>query len=142
MNVEAFIQQLEPEEGFRLKVYNDSRGIPTIGYGRNLRDVGISAEEAVLMLNNDIARTTSDMDRLLPWWASLSEVRQRVLADMCFNMGTAEVATHWPIFQQQLRAGKFDEAADNMRRSLWATQVGPRARKLADMMQYDKESTG
>src|SRR5690606_41062667 len=46
--------QLERHEGLRLKPYRDTVGELTVGYGRNLDDVGIRPEEAALMLDNDI----------------------------------------------------------------------------------------
>lgn len=43
------------DEGLRLKPYHCTAGKLTIGYGRNLDDNGISEEEALSMLRNDIA---------------------------------------------------------------------------------------
>jgi lysozyme len=134
MNLDALSAQLAPEEGTRLKPYRDSVGKLTIGVGRNLDDVGISQDEADYLLVNDIKRTVADMSRLIPWWTKLDEIRQRVLADMCFNMGTAEIAVEWPNFCRQLQAAQYDQAADNMLSSVWAKQVGPRAIRLAEMM--------
>ncbi|HAC30701.1 MAG TPA: lysozyme, partial [Marinobacter hydrocarbonoclasticus] len=47
--------QLKRHEGLRLKPYLDTASSPrlTIGYGRNLEDVGISRDEADFMLDND-----------------------------------------------------------------------------------------
>ena len=36
-------------EGERLKIYSDSKGIPTIGIGRNLRDRGITPAESQML---------------------------------------------------------------------------------------------
>lgn len=41
-------QQLTVDEGVRARVYSDTIGIPTIGVGRNLRDVGLSQDEISL----------------------------------------------------------------------------------------------
>lgn len=133
MNLERFMAELERDEGRVLKPYEDSTGHLSIGVGRNLTDVGISNSEADFMLANDIERTCEDLDRELPWWRNLDEERQRVLANLAFNVGIAKLQT----FKNTLayvQAGDFEKAADNMMLSLWAKQVGPRARRLAERM--------
>lgn len=42
-------------DGLRLKPYRDTRNKLTIGVGRNLDDVGITREEALMLPNNEIA---------------------------------------------------------------------------------------
>jgi len=133
MNLDALKAQLVRHEGLRLKVYNDSIGIPTIGVGRNLQDVGISGAEAMLMLENDITRVMVELDREMPWWRQLSEIRQLVLADMAFNLGLPRLKG----FRNALEAmqeRRWDDAAKEMLDSRWARQVGPRALRLAQMM--------
>lgn len=125
--------QLIIHEGLRLKPYKDTVGKVTIGVGRNLDDVGISEEEAALMLTNDINKVIRALDLELPWWRDLSDNRQLVLADMCFNMGIHTLLT----FKNTLKAiqeERYEDAAQGMLQSLWAKQVGRRAVKLADLM--------
>jgi lysozyme len=132
-NDQVLISELERDEGFRLSLYKDTVGKLTIGCGRNLDDVGISEAEARMLLANDIAKTKSDLDRRLPWWRALNEVRQRVLLNMCFNLGIGGLCK----FEQTLaliKAGDYAGAADAMLKSKWATQVKGRATRLAAMM--------
>ncbi|WP_337688486.1 hypothetical protein [Mycetohabitans sp. B46] len=49
-------------------------------------DVGISDVECNLLLENDVMRSVTWLDRHLPWWRSLDAVRQRVMTNMVFNM--------------------------------------------------------
>lgn len=133
MNSRLLVEELKRDEGVRLKVYLDSRGIATIGVGRNLRDVGISEGEALALLEADIARTTADLDRTIPWWVTLDEVRQRVLMNMAFNLGVSGLLG----FHQALamvRAADYAGAAREMLISTWAEQTGPRAQRLSNMM--------
>jgi lysozyme len=98
-----------------------------------LRDTGISKEEAYHLAHNDIDRVRIDLDQYLPWWSTLDETRQRVLANMCFNMGIVKLLE----FTQTLKLikqGQYDLAASAMLASNWAKQVGPRAIRLADLM--------
>ncbi len=55
------IEQLKRHEGVKLKPYFCTQGKCTIGVGRNLEDVGISEEEAEMLLINDIERATDQL---------------------------------------------------------------------------------
>lgn len=121
-------------EGLRLKPYMDSGNTLTIGVGRNLDELGISKEEALLLLHNDIARITNELDENLPWWRSLSDARKKVLISMAFNLGISKLLS----FNQMLSAlesGDYSAAAEQMLSSKWASQVGNRALELAYMME-------
>jgi len=127
------VAELTRDEGVRLKPYNDSQGKLTIGIGRNLSDVGISREEADNMLLGDIERTCLDLDRAIPWWTKLSEVRQRVLANMAFNLGVPGLLAFRRTLEM-VQEGKYEDASREMLVSAWASQVGPRAQRLSNMM--------
>lgn len=133
MNDELLRAELVRDEGLRLKPYRCTAGKLSIGVGRNLDDVGISKSEALAMLDADIERTAAELDRRLPWWRHLDEVRQRVVLNMAFNLGVSGLIG----FRRTLAAisaGKFEDAASEMLRSKWAEQVGERAQRLAAMM--------
>jgi lysozyme len=135
MDREALKARLVVEEGLRLRPYADSLGKITIGVGRNLSDVGISHDEAMALLDNDIASVEADLDRALPWWRSLDDVRQSVLADMCFNMGLKTLLTFRHTLAD-IQGGHYLDAATGMRQSLWRAQVGGRAERLAHAMEH------
>src|SRR6266481_5817633 len=48
-------------------------------------DVGISKNEAMMLLESDIDVACMDLDKDLPWWREMTDSRQQVLANMCFN---------------------------------------------------------
>ncbi|MFZ9654660.1 MAG: glycoside hydrolase family protein [Limnohabitans sp.] len=131
-------KQLILHEGVRLKPYRCTAGKLTIGIGRNLDDVGISQEEALGLLRNDIARALSAVRIELPWFDRLDDIRQRVVVDMAFNLGIDGLLA----FKQTLAAvasGDYDRAATEMLNSRWAAQVGERARRLARMMRTGRD---
>lgn len=133
MDIDKLVTQLTIDEGLRLRPYLDTVGKRTIGIGRNLDDVGISQDEANYMLKNDIARVESQLDKALSWWRTMSDDRQQVLANMCFNMGIKTLLT----FKNTLAAmqsGRYSDAANGMLASVWARQVGARAVRLAEVM--------
>ena len=134
MNSEALVRQLVEHEGLRTDLYVDTVGKQTIGVGRNLTDVGISQAEALMLLDNDIARAEAGLDRAFPWWREMSDVRQRVLCDMCFNLGL-EKLRHFERTLSAMHRGDYAQAAVGMLSSKWAEQVGRRARRLAQMME-------
>lgn len=122
--------QLIRDEGKRLKVYKDTKGILTIGVGRNLEDKGISDAESENMLWNDLKDVALGIVAALPWSQKLDPVRFGVLKNMAFNMGVHGLLE----FRQTLvkmQAGDWDGAATEMLNSLWAEQVGARAQRLA-----------
>ena len=136
----VLLAELERDEGIRLKPYTDSTGHLTLGVGRNLTDVGIFPDEARYMLLNDVLRARDDLDAAIPWWRTLSPVRQRVMINMTFNLGMPTLLT----FHDTLHAievGNYVGAANGMMNSKWATQVGPRASRLARMMVRGEDFT-
>ena len=133
MNIDQLSAQLIIDEGRRAKAYKDSVGKLTIGVGRNLDDVGLRDDEIKLMLQNDISEVCSALDKDLPWWSDMSEARQQVLANMCFNLGISRLLGFTNTLDA-MKEGRFDAAANGMIASLWARQVGQRAQRLAQMM--------
>ena len=55
LDLDALRSELRRDEGVRLKPYRDTVGKITIGVGRNLTDVGITPDEADVLLDHDIA---------------------------------------------------------------------------------------
>jgi lysozyme len=132
MNPGTLKQQLVQHEGLRLKPYKDTVGKLTIGVGRNL-EKGITEAEAMVLLDNDIISVFDDLDRYCPWWRRMSEARQMVLADMCFNLGIKRLMGFMKTLSA-MQSGRYEVAAVEMLDSLWAKQVGRRAITLSEMM--------
>ena len=132
--------QLIKHEGLRLKPYHCPAGKLTIGIGRNLEDKGITENEAVMLLENDIQECLQDLETLFQAFDQLPESVQRVLVDMRFNLGP----NRFRHFKKMIAAVKnqdFIQAAAEMKDSRWYSQVGQRARTLVNMMQEAQPST-
>lgn len=123
-------------EGVRQFPYICSAGFSTIGIGRNLDTVGISKEEAEYLLENDIKRVAESLENLREY-KSLSQVRKMALIDMTFNLGFVGVLKFVKMWEA-IKVRDYDTAAAEMLDSKWATQVGNRARDLAEMMRLDE----
>lgn len=154
---DALEAELTRDEGKRLKAYKDSKGLWSIGIGRNLDGVGtapltrtkadviahgINEAECDQFFDYDVNRTERDLDRGISWWRSLDPVRQRVMLNMCFNMGWGEGTPHglhtFVNTLAMIQRGEYSRAADGMLKSKWATEVGMRAQRLANMMRNGK----
>lgn len=131
-------KQLELHEGKKSKPYKDTVGKLTIGIGRNLDDRGITEEEIVFLFGTDVALVEKELDKNLKWWRDMSEVRQRVLADMCFNLGITKLLAFKNTLEA-MRTGRYNDAASGMLNSLWAKQVKGRAVRLANMMRTGED---
>lgn len=131
--IPKLIALIKKHEGVVLHPYVDSVGKLTIGVGRNIEDNGISMDEAEYLLKNDIDRCIWDMEKHLPWYKDLTENRQLVLLDMCFNLGIGKLLGFKNTLQS-IKEGDYEEASKQMLQSKWATQVGQRAAELSNMM--------
>lgn len=136
MNRDILENELERDEGFRPYAYRDSLGFLTIGYGRMVDQRaggGITRDEARYLLNNDLDEVEADLDAHFSWWREMTETRQRVLANMAFNLGIAKLKRFTNTLAAMER-GDYEAAAKGMLASLWAQQVKGRAERLAEMM--------
>jgi lysozyme len=134
-------KELRRDEGVEYTVYLDTLGIPTTGVGRNLNAKPIpegwtyplTDAQVDELLADDIGDVFKDLDRVFPWWRQMSYARQRVIANMCFNLGITRLSG----FKNTLAAmeqARYTTAAAGMMASKWAGQVGKRAERLAEMM--------
>lgn len=137
MDDKEFLDQLTRHEGFRRSAYQDSKGYWTIGIGRMIDkrlNGGITEEEARYLLLNDLDRCAANLDSKLPWWKSLSDSRRYVLLNMCFNLGISKLLGFKNTLAM-IQRGDYKGAARGMLNSLWAKQVGDRAKELAKQME-------
>lgn len=131
------IDDLKRHEGLRLAAYKDSVGVLTIGYGRNLEGLTINEYRANIWLYEDANTATNEVLKALPWITSVSEVREQVIVNMCFNLGINGLLK----FEKMLTALKnedYETAADEMLDSKWAVQVGKRALELSERMRTNE----
>ncbi|MEA2061032.1 MAG: glycoside hydrolase family protein [Thermodesulfobacteriota bacterium] len=147
MNIKKITDQLIAHEGLELKPYKCPAGKLTIGVGRK----GITEQEAVMLLENDIQECIADLQKIFQddqgnqdnqdkenRFDKLPEPAQRVLVDMRFNLGFKGFRK----FKKMIKAVRqqdFTTAAKEMKDSLWYTQVGKRAETLAEMMQISAD---
>lgn len=128
--IDLALARLLPNEGFKPNIYTDSRGVPTIGYGTALKDwsqarAGAHALTDLQLSENEIAQHD--------WFLACDQVRQSVLIEMDYNLGLEHLLTFHK-FLDACVATDWQTAHDEMLNSAWATQVGARANRLAQIM--------
>lgn len=114
-------------------VYRCPAGKLTIGYGRNVEDLGLSDDEAKFLLENDILRCVQELAREYPWFKELEGARRDAIINIFYNLG----ATTFRTFKNAIAAmerGEYKKAGAEFLDSKWATQVRGRAIKLSDMI--------
>ena len=132
----ALRAELARDEGRVSHAYTDSLGYWTIGVGHLIdRRRGGRLPDPIIdaLLDGDIEEKANDLDANIPWWRNLDDVRQRVLLNMCFNMGWGGLSGFAHTLQA-IKERRWADGASGMRSSLWAKQVPERAERLAKAM--------
>jgi lysozyme len=104
----------------------------SIGIGRNLDGNGITKDEAIYLMRNDIERCTSEL-MSYSWYRSQPRVIRLALINMCFNLGLTRLLK----FKKMIAAlsiHDYETAANEALDSRWAKQVGSRATDIADII--------
>jgi lysozyme len=151
--------QVIKHEGVRSSVYKDSEGNATVGIGFNLqrggaeeilRSVGgdyqsilagteeLSESQMNALLDADLQEAIKNCSEVFPRFFELSDIRQRALVDMMFNLGRPRFES----FKKMINAindGEFRKAADEMKDSRWYVQVKGRGETLEAMIRTDEE---
>ena len=134
--VEGLREDLIADEGIRLKPYLCPAGKITIGVGRNLDDVGITEDEAMEMLENDIERVKAQLTKALPWLETKPPGVQRAIGNMTFQMGLGGVLKFKKMLAA-IQARDYIAARREALDSAWAKQTPQRAKRVTDLFKED-----
>ena len=143
----ALKRELIRDEGQRMKPYRDSLGNWTVGVGHLL--VGnelqrfvdaatgkprrtLTEAECGDMLIGDIVDAEHGLNRILPGWRDLDDVRQRALLNLSFNLGPR--LGKFVGFLRCVEDRQWDEAAKHLKNSRWWGQVKSRGPRIAHMI--------
>ena len=139
MNAERIKRQIIRHEGKRVTnsrhmLYKCSAGKWTLGYGRNVESRGLSEDEALMLLENDIEDACIDLADIFTQFAAFPENIQLVLVDMRLNLGF----TGFRGFNRMIAAVKtkdWKQMKAEMIDSKWYSDVGQRAVNLVKMVE-------
>ena len=129
------IAALKRFEGFSAKIYLDSEGLETIGFG-TLLAYGISREEAELLLVHRLKKVIRELQRRKPIVVTLPLSVRRGLRRMAYNLGVPRLMTFRKMWAA-LERRDFRRAAAEALDSRWSQQVGPRrSGAIAKLIRY------
>jgi lysozyme len=142
----AIADRLLKAEALRLTVYDDATGKsiqpgshvignPTIGIGTLIcAPGGITADEAQFLLNNRIEIAADATEAIVgASFRAADPTRFDVLTEMAFQMGGSGLAKFANMLQS-VKESRWNDAANDMLESTWATQTPVRAQTLAKIM--------
>jgi len=135
MNLNTIRDQLLRHEGVVLHGYEDHLGYLTIGVGRLIderRGGGLSKDEAMFLLDNDIHRVVNNLRKEDGFTGFPAPVKE-ALVNMEFQLGHRGLMNFkkmWAALRQHDWEGAAYEALD----SNWATQTPNRAQEVTDMI--------
>lgn len=127
------LEMLKRHEGFKQFPYLCTAGKLTVGYGRNLDDVGLSEYEAEFLLLQDIKHATKRLTTIFPEFYQFTVNRQAALIDMMVNLGSRRFL----LFRKMIIAikkGDWEDAANEAMDSKWSVQVGNRAIEIEELL--------
>ena len=143
MDRARLLEELMLDEGVIHEIYNDHLGYPTFGVGHLITEkdeehgkplgTPVSEERVTECLNADVDIVCAELDKNMEWWRELNDTRQRVMANMCFNLGYPRLSK-FKKFLAAVQEEDWETAAVEMMDSKWATQVGDRAVRLREKM--------
>lgn len=115
--MDRFKNALMRDEGFRAQVYNDHKGIPTIGYGTKISEIVVSREVAEAWLDAELDEKEERLRRIAGY-DGLNIARKNVIRSMAYQMGTRGVIRFKNMWAA-ISAGVYWRAANEMRDSQW-----------------------
>ena len=81
------IENIKESEGFVEHVYNDSLGIPTIGYGFAIKDLILDEDLASEILVRKVRDLVARVDRKFDWFVTAHDDVKEVVVEMCYQIG-------------------------------------------------------
>ena len=143
MDKEKLIKELMVDEVVIYEIYRDHLGYPTFGVGHLITEkdkewglpmgTPISKKRVSECLDKDIEIVCTELDKNMKWWKELDDVRQRVLANMAFNLGLPRLSK-FVNMKKAVLEGNWKEASVQMQDSKWYQQVPNRAERLVTRM--------
>ena len=136
------LESIKHHEGFVEHVYDDSLGIPTIGYGFAIKDLVLEEDLCDEILLRKLRILGKSVIGKFPFFDSLTSDCKTVLMEMCYQLGVTGVSK----FKKALKAmedGDWEKAADEMLDSKWAKQTPNRAKEMSNIIRslHEEESS-
>ncbi len=143
-DLDALRAELIRDEGLRFTPYRDTLGYLTVGVGhlivRGERFTTITRDQAMALLDSDIAIAERRLTNIFPSWRSLDEVRQRAMLNLTFNLGYK--LADFKRFLHAAKSDTWEKAADCLVQSRWYKQVKLRGPRIVHAIRTGTEWSG
>ena len=132
MNIEL-LDSIRKHEGYRAKVYKDTLGYDTIGYGFAIKDLELDEDICAIILRRKLESLIRTVNFKYGWFKSMPDEVQNVIIEMCYQLGVSGFGKFVKTIGY-LQTFQFEKAADEMLDSRWAKQTPNRAKALSDIV--------
>ena len=127
------LEAVKLSEGFRDRVYKDTLGIDTIGYGFAIKDLVLDEDISEMILRRKLDSLIERVNKRFKWVSELPIEAQDVIYEMCYQLGITGVSK----FKKTLiylENFEYKMASKEMLDSKWARQPPNRAKRLSDII--------
>ena len=128
------IENIKESEGFVEHVYNDSLGIPTIGFGFAIKDLILDEDIAEQILVRKVMKLVDRVDKKFDWFNLADDRVKEVIVEMCYQLGLAGFSKFKKTISY-IEKKNYKEASKEMLDSKWAKQTPNRAKKLSKIVE-------
>ena len=128
------IENIKESEGFVSHVYNDSLGIPTIGYGFAIKDLILDEDIAEEILLRKVKNLAQRVQNKFDWFNTAPDIIKEVVVEMCYQLGLGGFSK-FKLTISYLEKENYLEASKEMLDSKWAKQTPNRAKKLSKIVE-------
>lgn len=138
----SLADKIKANEGFSERIYKDSRGFDTIGYGflvfalttdelalNSGQIEPMSREIADKILDFKLAKLERAADAAFSWLSSKPPHVREVVLEMTYQLGLEKLKSFTTTLGL-IQSGDYENARKNALKSLWAKQTPNRAKKV------------
>jgi len=139
---EVFQKHVTWAEGYSTTEYPDSKGIPTIGIGHNMRarplpkwwKQPLSPEQVEQLFQEDSKNAVHMVRNIFAdCFDSWTDNRKAAIVDLMFNMGATTFLTFGPTISH-VHAGEWEDVAKHLEGSKWFRDVKRRGPVVVKMI--------
>ena len=127
------LKSIKINEGFKPRVYKDTLGIDTIGYGFAIKDLHLDEDLSEEILKRKVNKLIKRIYKTFDWFINMPEDVQEVVVEMCYQMGVGGFSKFKKTIKL-LSEKQFTDASTEMLDSLWAKQTTNRAKGLSNII--------
>jgi lysozyme len=130
MNFNRLKESVKKHEGYRAKVYKDTLGYDTIGYGFAVKDLILDQDIASILLERKLIHLMTECYSSFPWLSSVPNDIKEVVVEMCYQLGVKGFSKFRKTIAL-LNSGDYIMASEEMLDSKWAVQTPNRAIEMS-----------